>query len=170
MRFLFILSLIVSVSALAKPCGLEGKIEERIKDCNQLNGNFVLVTMTDKGHGFYKDQKSGLIWGYRIGSDFNQYGSMKACSENISGYHVLKSLRWRLPTITDFKRAAARGMKSVLPNMDRSYWTSTPVKRRRKYRRRRRPPPQAYMWDALEERTDTGDLKDAASVRCVAKE
>ncbi len=167
MRLLAIIPLIISVSAFAKPCGLEGKIDERIKDCNQLKGSFALVTVTEKGLEFYKDQKSGLIWGYRISSDFNQYGSQKACSEKVSGYPLVK-LRWRLPTLREFQRAAAHGMKSALPNMDRFYWTSTPV-RRRKYRRRRRGPPLAYMWDGTEDRNDTGDLKDAASVRCVAR-
>lgn len=157
------------MSVFAKPCGLQGSIEERIKECAQTKGNFALVAVSEKGMEFYKDLKSGLIWGSRITTDFNHYGSQKACSNDVFGYQILSSLKWRLPTIREFEQAAAAGMKAALPNTDHAYWSSTPVKRR-KYRRRRAVPASAYLWDGYEEKTDAGDLKDGASVRCVAKE
>lgn len=169
MRFIYLLSLLFSFELLAKPCGLTGTIQERIKDCNITKGNFVLVVQTENNLEFYKDLKTGLIWGSRIISDFNHYGSHKACDEEISGYQILSSLKWRLPTIREFEVAAVNGMKASLPNMEYSYWSSTPVKRKRA-RRRRAEPAQVYLWDSAEERTSTGDLKDAASVRCVAKD
>ena len=157
-------------SAFAKPCGLQGTIEERIKDCSQVKGTFAVISVSEKGDEIYKDLKSQLIWGNRISTDFNHFGAQKACSEEVSGYQVLNSLKWRLPSIKELEEAAAHGMKAALPNMEHSYWSSTPVTTK-KSRRRRRGPVGVYLWDGLEEKTDVGDLlKDGASVRCVARE
>lgn len=157
-----------STEPAKKPCGLVGNIEERIKDCAVTKGNFALVRITEKGIETYKDTKSGLVWGSRITSDFNHYGSQKACSDEASNDQNL-NLRWRLPTIREFEDAANRGMKAALQNMEHTYWSATPVKTKRR-RSRRGPPAQVFLWDAHLEKTDFGDLKDAASVRCVAKE
>lgn len=170
MRFLYLLPLFIITSAFAKPCGLTGTIEERIKDCDQTKGDFVLVSLTEKGQEFYKDSKTGLIWGSRIATDFNQFGSQKACSDEVSGYEVLSSLKWRIPTIKEFEQAAIHGMKNALSHMDHWFWSSTPVKVARKYKKKRTYLMSVYLWDGSEEKTDTGDLKDGASVRCVAKE
>lgn len=169
MRLFYLLSFFLLTSAYAKPCGLEGTVEERIKDCAQTKGNFVLVSATEKGLEIYKDIKSGLIWGGRIVSDFNHYGSQKACTQALSDYLVLSTMKWRLPTIKEFENAYVHGMKAAVPNAEHAYWSSTPVKTRRN-RRRRAQPARVYLWDGYEEKTDTGDLKDAASVRCVARE
>lgn len=169
MRLIYLIPLFVFTSAFAKPCGLQGSIEERIKDCSQTKGNFALVTINEKEQETFKDLKSGLIWGSRIPTDFNHYGSQMACVEEVSGYQSLNTLKWRLPTIREFEDAAIHGMKEALSNMDHSYWSSTSVKIRRT-RRNRAQPSQVFLWDGIENKTDSGDLKDAASVRCVAKE
>lgn len=171
MKLLYLVPFIISLSAFAKPCGLQGNIEERIKDCDQTKGTFALVAISEKGSEIYKDVKSGLIWGHRIVSDFNHYGSQKACNEEVTGFQI-GSLKWRLPTIKEFEDAYVHGMKAALPNADHSFWSSTPVQTRKSRRRRRKnaPPAQVYLWDGFEQKTDTGDLKDAASVRCVARE
>jgi hypothetical protein len=168
MKFLYLTVLLLSFHAFAKPCGLTGTIEERIKECAVTKENFVLVAATDKGQEFYKDTKTNLIWGSRIPTDFNHYGSQKACSKDVSGYEVLDSLNWRLPSIREFETAAANGMKESLPGKEFTYWSSTPVKRSRSWKRRKEPA-QVFLWDGPEERTSTGDLKEAASVRCVVK-
>lgn len=172
MKPLYLLPLFISLSALAAPipCGLKGTIEERIKECSQTKGHFALITLTESGVEMYKDLKSGLIWGNRLPSDFNHYGSQKACSEEVLGIQMMSSLKWRLPTIKEFEDAAVHGMKAALPDMKYSYWSSTPVKMKRYRRRKNAPPAQVFIWDGFEEKTDSGDLKDAASVRCVAKE
>jgi hypothetical protein len=127
--------------------------------------NFAMVYSDDKGLEVYQDQKSKLVWGHRLMMDFNHYGSQKACTD-IPESTVLKELRWRLPTVREFEQSATHGMKAALPNMNYWFWTSTPVKMPRKYRRRQ--PSRVFLWDGMEEKTDTGDLKDAASVRCVS--
>lgn len=164
--------LLISTSALANisPCGKEGSIDERIKNCNTAKGEFALVARDEKGVEVYKDLKTGLIWGDRISTDFNHYGSQKACSEASPEAEMLKEVSWRLPTVREFELAASHGMKESLPRMIHSFWTSTPVKSRSKSRRRRNlQPAQAYVWEGQEERADVGDIKDAASVRCVGK-
>ena len=170
MRLIYLFSFLFATTAFAKPCGLQGTIEERIKECAQLKGTFALITVSDKGAEFYKDTKSNLIWGNRIAADFNQYGSQRACTDEVSEYKALSTLKWRLPSIKELEEAAAHGMKAALPNMEYSYWSSTPVLTK-KTRRRRARAVGVYLWDGFEERTGTGDnLKDAASVRCVARE
>jgi hypothetical protein len=170
MRVFYLFPLLVITSAFAKPCGLQGPIEERIKDCAQVKGAFALIAVSEKGAEIYRDMKSKLIWGNRVATDFNQYGSQKACSIEVSEYQTLNTLKWRLPSIREFEEAAAHGMKSALPNMEHSYWSSTPVLSRKTKRRRARAV-GVYVWDGFEEKSDVGDnLKDAASVRCVARE
>ena len=171
MRFFYLLPFLLATSTFAKPCGLQGhNIQERIKDCAQEKGTFALVAMSEKGSAIYEDMKSKLIWGDRIGMDFNQYGSQKACSGEASEHQLLNSLKWRLPTIRELEEAAAHGIKAALPNMEHSYWSSTPVLSKKTKRRRARAV-GVYLWDGFEEKTETGDnLKDAASVRCVARE
>lgn len=156
--------------ANVSPCGLEGSVEDRIKSCNFIKENFALVARTDKGLEIYKDTKSGLIWSDRLTMDFNHYGSQKACGDEIPDAQILKDMKWRLPTIHELEVAATHGMKAALPKSAYTYWSSTPVKSSRKQRRRRTFTASNFLWDGTEERTDTGDLKDAASVRCVSKE
>jgi hypothetical protein len=169
MKFITLLSLLLTTTLFAKPCGLQGTIDERIKDCDQVKGDFALVTISEKGTEFYKDLKSKLIWGHRIATDFNHYGSQKACEGDVSEYVTLNTLKWRLPTIGEFEEAAVHGMKTALPGGELAYWSSTAVKTKRS-RRRRAMPAGVFLWDGAENRTDTGDLKDGASVRCVARE
>lgn len=168
MKLCLVLIFFFMSSVWAAPCGLEGSIDQRIQDCGLTKGNFSLVSRNEKGHEIYKDLKTGLLWGDRIPVDFNHYGSSKACSSDIFESGLLAEARWRLPTINEFEVAASHGMKEVLPRMYHAFWSSTSMKIKSK-RLRKKIPARAYLWDGLEERTDTGDLKDAASVRCVAK-
>ncbi len=167
MRFLVILCFVFSASAWAQPCGLEGSTEERIKSCNLTKGDFVLIARSASGVEIFKDSKSGLIWGDRITSDFNHYGSAKACDDSIPEAEMLKEIKWRLPTVRDFEEAAIRGMKTSLSRMHYHFWTSTQIKQRTG--RRRRIVLQSLLWDGNAEKTDVADAKDAASVRCVGK-
>ena len=165
-----ILALLVffTLPALAKVCGQQGTIEERIKECAVTKENFALVLSDDKGLEVYQDLKTKLIWGNRIITDFNHYGSQKAC-DDIPEKILLKDLKWRLPTVKEFEQSAAHGMKAALPNMTYWFWTSTPVRVRKTRNWRRRPPAQVFIWDGIEQKTEAGDIKDAASVRCVSK-
>lgn len=168
MKLLFFLSFVMSATAFASPCGLEGSIEERIKSCNLMKETFVLVTRTDKGLEVFKDTKTGMVWGDRIIYDFNHYGSQKACGDDLPEALLLKEIKWRLPTVREFEVAASHGMKTSISHMDHFFWTSTPVKSKRR-RTRRSPPAQVFLWDGQENKTDVGDIKDAASVRCIGQ-
>ena len=168
MKLLLLIALSVAApTAFAEPCGTEGTIEERIKHCNQTKESFALVIRDQRGLEIYKDLKTSLLWGDRIGSDFNAYGSQKACADGLPESLLLSGMSWRLPTIREFETAKENGMKASVSRMNHTFWTSTPVKTRRAGRRRSAPS-LIYLWDAVEEKTDHGDIKDAASVRCVA--
>lgn len=169
MKYFTLLIMILAGHTWAKPCGLEGTIEERIRNCNFSKGEFVLTVRDEKGTEIYKELKTGLFWGDRIPTDFNHYGSQRACNNDLLEDKLLKEVKWRLPSIREFEVAASHGMKESLPRMIHTFWTSTPVRSKRKYSRRNAPPAQAYLWDGSDQRSETGDLKDAASVRCVGK-
>lgn len=170
MKLILLLSFLSSIAfAEITPCGKDGTLEERIKSCNLTKENFVLVSRGDTGIEIYKDTKSGLIWSDRIRTDFNHYGSQKACADGSPELALFKDLKWRLPTIREFEESAIHGMKASLPNMTYWFWTSTPLKSKYRGRRRRAPPAQSFLWDGVEQKSDVGDLKDAASVRCVAR-
>lgn len=161
---------LITGSVFAKPCGLTGTIDERITECTTTKGNFVVVATSEKGTEFYKDTKTKLIWGSRITTDFNHYGSQKACTGEVAEYSIMGNLKWRLPTIREFEQAAANGMKAAFQNSEHSFWSSTPVKTPRSRRNRRAMPAGVFVWEGFDEKTSVGDLKDGASVRCVAKE
>ncbi len=167
MKYLIMLTFLFSSQIFATPCGQEGSVDDRIKNCNFAKGDFVLVARDDKGLEIYQDTKTSLIWGDRITVDYNHFGSQKACSEDLAEAQLLKTVHWRLPNVHEFEVASTHGMKTALPHMDHGFWTSTPVKMKR---RRRANPAQAFLWDGLLEKTETGDLKDGASVRCIGKE
>ena len=171
MKLIFFISLIYLSPSFAKPCGLQGSIEERIKDCDVAKNLFVLVSQDDKGVEIYQDTKSGLTWGSRHSVDYNHYGSQKACSDSNPHTEIIKDLKWRLPTIKEFEDSASHGMKAALPSMNNWFWTSTPVQKgkSKKGRSKNKNPAQVYLWDVFDEVSDVGDLKDGASVRCVAK-
>ncbi len=171
MRMLYLLSFLFISQSWAEPCGILGTVQERIKNCNSTKGNFVLVTRDEKGLEIYKDLKSNLIWGDRMTTDFNHYGSQMACNHDLPEAGLLKDVHWRLPTVHEFEASAAHGMKAALPHMDHGFWTSTPFKSRTKSRRRSRNSGLVFLWDGLEEHSETADLlKDAASVRCIGKD
>jgi hypothetical protein len=167
MKFLFFTLYFIASTTWAAPCGKEGSIEERIKNCNSAKGEFVLIVRNELGLEVYKDLKSGFLWGDRIGSDFNHYGSQKACPNDSLEGQLLKEVKWRLPSIREFEVAASHGMKDSLPHMFHTFWSSTPVKAKSRSRRKQDNAAQAFLWDGQEQKMDTGDLKDAASVRCI---
>lgn len=170
MIFLFLL-MMTSAFAAPAPCGLQGTLDERIKECATAKGNFILVSRTVKGSEVYKDSKSGLIWGPRISYEFNHYGSSKACGDENPVSQIFKDLVWRLPTLKEFEQGAANGIKSSLSDMGHWFWTSTPVgKTKKKYRRRKAAPTSVFMWDGTEEVAGTGSLMDVGSVKCVTRD
>ncbi len=169
MKFIFLVCLLSSgLLAADAPCGKEGTLDDRIKNCNLTKENFILVARSERGIEIYKDAKTGLIWSDRISTDFNHYGSQKACSGEVPELDLFKDLKWRLPTVREFEESAMNGMKTILPHMTYWFWTSTPQKVRSRGRRRASPS-QSFLWDGVEQKSDVGDQKDAASIRCVAK-
>lgn len=169
MKYL-LLMLLFATTAFAKPCGLEGTVEARIKDCNTAKGEFVLVARSESGLEVYKDTKTGLIWGPRISYEFNHLGSAKACGDELAEAKLLKDLKWRLPTIRELEQVFTHGIKTSLTDTNYWFWSSTPARIKVKTRRGRRTVSAgSYMWDGEKLKSEPGALIDVASVRCVSK-
>lgn len=171
MELTFFISLFHLSPSFAKPCGLQGSIEEQIKDCDVEKNLFVLLSQDDKRVEIHQGTKSGLSCGSRHFVDYNHYGSQNACSDSNPHTEIKEDLKGRLPTIKEFEESANHGMKAGLPSMNSWFRTSTPVQKGKSKRGRRKDenPTQVYLWDVFDEFLDIGDLKDGASVRCVAK-
>lgn len=108
-------------------CGDVGSIESRIADCSFSEGNFALVTRTEKGYVVYKDLQSGLIWSDRLPSTMNHYEALKACKTDLPETGGISGVTWRLPSIEDYKESDTNGMRWVLPNMHNHSWWSLSV-------------------------------------------
>lgn len=80
-------------------------------------GTWVRVARKGLGEA-WRDEKTGLIWGDRIGDNFSHRDATE----------LGKRVGARLPTRDDFLRAEASGMREVLPWANYwAYWASTLV-------------------------------------------
>ena len=128
-------------SNLKHPCGLSGSIEKRIKDCSEQesskNGSFVLVTRTKKLKEIHKDTKSGLLWGdflsgryhlpsgrYKLPREIYYDNAIDACKADHTEVGGV-SMKWRLPTIEEYKAADINGIRTALSEIDDLWWSSS---------------------------------------------
>jgi hypothetical protein len=111
------------------PCGLSGTIEERIKDCSYQSGadkeRFVLVTRSKEFKEVHKDLATGLVWSDRLKPYFDHYEAEKACHSKLKEIAGLSELKWKLPSIEDFREAEKSGIRAALPNMNYWFWSSS---------------------------------------------
>lgn len=123
-----------SICALAQPCGLEGSIKERIKDCSRNVGanedDFKLVISTEEGAQIYQDSRTKLLWGEKLSSQLNQYEAIEAC---ISHMDLISDIKWKLPSIRQFKVAGRHGLEKAMPHMHETYWTSSTPRFRKEH-------------------------------------
>lgn len=110
------------------PCGLNGSIQERIQDCSEKHPgkqkwkkNFNLVKRNRDLQGIFQDKKTGLIWGASLGKMSFEKAS-KICSDSRLDQNIdLPGLKWRLPSVLEFKVAAKNNIVEIL--------APTPVRR-----------------------------------------
>ncbi|MFP5387376.1 MAG: DUF1566 domain-containing protein [Bacteriovoracia bacterium] len=111
------------------PCGLEGSVEERIKDCSfQLTSEkegFVLVTRTKDFKEVHKEVSTGLLWSDRLPSTMNHYDAEKACMADPKEFAGISGVTWRLPSIKEYEQAEKNGIRKALPNMNDWFWSSS---------------------------------------------
>ncbi len=111
------------------PCGLNGPIPDRIRDCSEqessIKGVFNLVTRTKEFKEIYKDTKSGLLWGDRLETGMNHFKAMEACKADLDEVGQINEVSWRLPSKEEYEEANKNEVRAALPNMDYWFWTST---------------------------------------------
>ena len=112
-------------SQVSLPCGLTGDINIRIKDCSTHKGTFSLVTRTEDLKEVYIDWKSKLLWGDRLPRPLLFWDAMKACDPTLSEVGGIPGYGWRLPTIQEFQKSDSHHIRSIIPNMNSIFWTST---------------------------------------------
>jgi len=82
-------------------CGLEGTIEQKIRDCSLVKGNYILITRTHEHREIFKDNMSGLIWGDRLPFTETHAKAGAACD----GLPKIDEKSWSLPTKEEFETA-----------------------------------------------------------------
>jgi hypothetical protein len=114
------------------PCGLEGTVEDRIKDCavqdGSVHGNFTLVTRTTEFKEIYLDEKSKLLWSDRLADGMTHFKAQESCKSDLAEVVNVKGLTWRLPSIDEYKEADKNGARAALPNMSDWFWSSSVVR------------------------------------------
>ena len=119
-------------------CGLVGSIDERIEDCSHKNRSkkegFVLVThkwdlnSAGEENGYYaevyKDLSTGRLWSSPQQYKSNHFLALTLCKEGMREGAGIPGVKWRLPTISEYKEADKSGIRE-LPEMNDHYWTSS---------------------------------------------
>lgn len=151
------------------PCGLEGSIEERIRDCSIQQSEarssdriFVLVTRDTDFKEIHKDTKSGLLWSGILLKKMSQYDAQRTCKSEFTGILKSSSTPGRLPTIEEYKVAETHGFRTAFPNTGYLwFWSSTELGE--KYANK------GSVFNGVDGNTDSNHLWVDYSVRCVAE-
>ena len=111
------------------PCGLEGSVDDRIKDCSyQLNSKkegFVLVTRSKDFKEVYKETSTGLLWSDRLPYSLGYKSASSSCNSSLKEVAGISGVTWRLPSINEYKEAEENGIRNALPNMNYWFWSSS---------------------------------------------
>ncbi len=115
--------------AQTAPCGSKGTVKERIRDCSsQLsssNNSFVLVSRTKDLKEVYKQNSNSLLWSERLPSAVPYLQAAVTCHGDLAEVAGLNELKWRLPTLEEYKIADKEGVRWSLKNMNYWYWSSS---------------------------------------------
>jgi hypothetical protein len=151
------------------PCGLEGTIDERIKDCSYQSASsseeFVLVTRSKKFKEVHKELDSGLLWGDRLSSKMSHSEAIKACKSSLDEVANISGVTWRLPSKSEYQEANKNGIIKALPNMSYWFWSSSV---------HRYYPNNAWLFWGLSKERYGGTVNvlnqdNHVSIRCVAR-
>lgn len=110
-------------------CGLEGTVNERIKDCGTLKEDWSLVVRTRGKLEIWRDNDTGLIWSSQIRTGA-PYPNGCHTDPEAKGW---LSGSWYLPSPAQYSKANQNGILSVLPMQGNDYWTSEYKEQRLSY-------------------------------------
>jgi len=144
------------VQKLNKGQWLNPVVPSAVQQELERKGHFVLIQRKKDNSEIWKDEKSELIWGDRLSKNMNHDHAKNACT----GLPNFDGKSWRLPTKEEFESADTNGIRSALPNMNYTFWSSSV---------HASGPDYVWLFDG-----DDGDLdvdyrrNYVGSVRCVA--
>lgn len=123
-----ILSLLIIISTpflFAQECGLFGKLEERISDCNQTkNAHFTVVSRDQFGREVHlmkfahtdvqtsRKVQVNLLWSAVQSRPVKYFGAVKTCTDRMRESLGLFKYKWRLPTGFEFEAAFWAGVEN----------------------------------------------------------
>jgi hypothetical protein len=123
-----ILSLLIIISApflFAQECGLFGKLEERISDCNESkNAHFTVVSRDQFGQEVHlmrfahtdvqtsRKVQVNLLWSAVRSRPVKYVEAVKVCNDKMVESLGLSKYKWRLPTGFDFEAAFWAGVEN----------------------------------------------------------
>ncbi len=111
------------------PCGLDGSVDERIKDCSLLptssRAGFVLVTRLKNFKEIHKELSSGLLWSDSLPNDMDFGSASVVCNSILKEFAGISDVTWRLPSIKEYREAEKNGIRKAFPNMQGWFWSST---------------------------------------------
>ena len=127
-----LLLLIFSSRALALTCGQNGKISDRILDCNKKNDSgWKLVLQTDESpkpvHEVWQEPSSSLIFTDKIANFVNYPEAMAICKRYSLPQNSGQKIDWRIPSADELYAADKKSIRTTLKNLDSFFWTSTPL-------------------------------------------
>jgi hypothetical protein len=113
----------------AKPCGLHGTLEERIRSCSESSGEeYQLVTRTRDGLEIHYGKRTGVIWSADLPGPLTYQADEveTICEGDHPEFGGLTGFKWVLPSIHRYIQGLHYGIQSSLPGADSlTYWTST---------------------------------------------
>jgi hypothetical protein len=123
---LILISFLLSKAFASTPeCGLRGKLEQRIADCNEkANNAFTLVSRDRTGREVFlmnvldtnvqtgERVQYNLLWSAVNPNKMNARQAMNACRGPISEALGLLDYNWRLPTMNEFLAAYWAGVEN----------------------------------------------------------
>jgi hypothetical protein len=113
------------------PCGLDGTLNERIKDCSYQpdarKGKFVLLRRSKDFSEIYMNTRNGQLWSDFLGGEYPQKEATPACNNNpeIRGLLERTGYKWRAPRIEEYVDAEADGIKEALPHIQYWQWSES---------------------------------------------
>jgi hypothetical protein len=157
------------------PCGLQGSVDERIRDCSYQSDSkqegFVVVTRTSKNVVVYKEVSTGLLWSKElryedkslhwvvplVPLELNYAEAQRACNSRLREFAGIDK-SWRLPSINEYKVAERHGISKVTHGL--FYWSSSPADSSRHY---------AWMFRNYDGTTHEISRNLKNNVQCVAR-
>ncbi len=122
MKVILIGSILLSNLAFANksPCGLEGTLQERLKDCKEEKFKFQLVSRSKKLKEVWRDSRTGFLYSDKLQHSMTFDDAKASCESN---FDILEGIdvSWKLPHFYE----PSHVLRAILPNMKNNlFWVT----------------------------------------------